>query len=66
MNVSIICMLFFAFLVGVIPTGFAEEENDRFVWTRETLDSDYVVHFQDQVRDIGGVLVSVIGTVKVE
>ena len=62
MNVSIICMLFFAFLIGVIPTSFAEEENDMFVWTRATLDSDYFVHFQAQVRDIDGSLVSVIET----
>ena len=66
MNLSIICMLFFAFLVGVIPTSFAEEENDMFVWTRATLDSDYFVHFQAQVRDIDGSLVSVIETVNVE
>ena len=66
MNVSIICMLFFAFLIGVIPTSFAEEENDMFVWNRATLDSDYFVHFQAQVRDIDGSLVSVIETVNTE
>jgi len=66
MNVSIICTLFFAFLVGVIPTSFAEEENDMFVWTRATLDSDYFVHFQAQVRDIDGSLVSVIETANIE
>ena len=62
MNVSIICMLFFAFLIGVIPTSFAEEENDVFIWKKATLDSDYFVHFQAQVRDIDGSLVSVIET----
>nr|AIF23435.1 hypothetical protein [uncultured marine thaumarchaeote SAT1000_15_H02] len=62
MNVSIICMLFFAFLIGVIPTSFAEEENDMSLWNRATLDSDYFVHFQAQVRDIDGSLVSVIET----
>ena len=66
MNVSIICMLFFVFLIGVIPTSFAEEENDMFVWNRATLDSDYFVHFQAQVRDIDGSLVSVIETVNTE
>ena len=62
MNVSIICMLFFAFLVSVIPTSFAEEENDMFQWNRSTWDSDYFIHFQAQVRDIDGSLVSVIET----
>ena len=66
MNVNIIYMLFFTFLIGVIPTSFAEEENDMFVWNRATLDSDYFVHFQAQVRDIDGLLVSVIETVNVE
>ena len=66
MNVSVICTLFFVFLIGVIPTSFAEEENDMFVWNRATLDSDYFVHFQAQVRDIDGLLVSVIETVNVE
>ena len=62
MNVSIICILFFAFLVGVIPTSFAAEENDMFLWNRATWDSDYFIHFQAQVRDIDGSLVSVIET----
>ena len=66
MNVSIICMLFFTFLIGVIPTSFAEEENDMFLWNRATLDSDYFVHFQAQVRDIDGSLVSVIETFHAE
>ena len=55
-------MLFFAFLVGVIPTSFAAEENDMFLWNRATWDSDYFIHFQAQVRDIDGSLVSVIET----
>ena len=59
MNVSIICMLFFAFLVSVIPTSFAEEEN---VWIWASANSDYFIHFQAQVRDIDGSLVSVIET----
>jgi len=62
MNVNIIYMLFFTFLIGVIPTSFAEEENDVFIWKKATLDSDYFVHFQAQVRDINGSLVSVIET----
>ena len=62
MNVNIIYMLFFAFLIGVIPTSFAEEENDVFIWKKATLDSDYFVHFQAQVRDINGSLVGVIET----
>ena len=62
MKLSIICMLFFAFLVGVIPTSFAAEENDMFLWNRATWDSDYFIHFQAQVRDIDGSLVSVIET----
>jgi hypothetical protein len=55
-------MLFFAFLVGVIPTSFAAEENDMFLWNRAAWDSDYFIHFQAQVRDIDGSLVSVIET----
>ena len=62
MNVNIIYMLFFAFLVSVIPTSFAEEENDMFQWNRSTWDSDYFIHFQAQVRDIDGSLVTVIET----
>ena len=59
MNVNIIYMLFFAFLVSVIPTSFAEEEN---VWIWASANSDYFIHFQAQVRDIDGSLVSVIET----
>ena len=62
MNVSIICILFFAFLVGIIPTSFAEEEHDMFLWNKATWDSDYFIHFQVQVRDTDGSLVSVIET----
>ena len=63
MNVSIIYMLFFAFLVSVIPTSFAEEEN---VWIWASANSDYFIHFQAQVRDIDGSLVSVIETFHAE
>ena len=59
MNVNIIYLLFFAFLVSVIPTSFAEEEN---VWIWASANSDYFIHFQAQVRDIDGSLVSVIET----
>jgi len=59
MNVNIIYMLFFAFLVSVIPTSFAEEEN---VWIWASANSDYFIHFQAQVRDIDGSLVTVIET----
>ncbi len=53
MNVSIIYMLFFAFLVSVIPTSFAEEENEIYNWQRSSMeDSDYFIHFQVQVRSI--------------
>ena len=63
MNMSVICVLFFAFLVSVIPTSFAEEENEIFNWQRSSMeDSDYFIHFQAQVRDIDGSLVSVIET----
>ena len=63
MNMSIICVLFFAFLVSVIPTSFAEEENEIYNWQRSSMeDSDYFIHFQAQVRDIDGSLVSVIET----
>ena len=55
-------MLFFAFLVSVIPTSFAEEENETFFWKWASMDSDYFIHFQAQVRDIDGSLVSVIET----
>ena len=59
MNVSIIYMLFFAFLVSIIPTSFAEEEN---VWKQASVNSDYFIHFQAQVRDVDGALVSVVET----
>ena len=62
MNVSIIYMLFFAFLVSVIPTSFAEEENDTSFWKWASMDSDYFIHFQAQVRDVDGSLVSVVET----
>ena len=59
MNVSIIYMLFFAFLASVIPTSFAEEEN---VWKQASVNSDYFIHFQAQVRDIDGSFVSMVET----
>ncbi len=63
MNMSIICVLFFAFLVSVIPTSFAEEENEIFNWQRSSMeDSDYFIHFQAQVRDIDGSFVSMVET----
>jgi len=55
-------MLFFAFLVSVIPTSFAEEEKEIFLWKAASANSDYIIHFQAQVRDIDGSLVSVIET----
>ena len=63
MNVSIIYMLFFTFLASVIPTSFAEEEN---VWKQASVNSDYFIHFQAQVRDIDGSLVSVVETFNAE
>ena len=62
MNVSITYMLFFAFLVSIIPTSFAEEENETFLWIAAGANSDYFIHFQAQVRDIDGSLVTVIET----
>ena len=62
MNVSIIYMLFFAFLVSIIPTSFAEEENETFLWIAAGANSDYFIHFQAQVRDIDGSFVSMVET----
>ena len=62
MNVSITYMLFFAFLVSIIPTSFAEEENETFLWIAAGANSDYFIHFQAQVRDADGSLVSVVET----
>ena len=65
-NVTIVFILFFAFLVGIIPISFAEEEDpsDRLAvgWEKATLDSKYFIHFQAQTRNADGSLVSVIET----
>jgi len=64
---TIVFMLFFAFLVGIIPISFAEEEDpsDRLAggWEKATLGSKYFIHFQAQTRNADGSLVSVIETV---
>ena len=56
-------MLFFAFLVGIIPIGFAEEDSKKISWEKATLDSKYFIHFQAQTRNADGSLVSVIETI---
>jgi len=56
-------MLFFAFLVGIIPISFAEEDSKKISWEKATLESKYFVHFQAQTRNADGSLVSVIETV---
>ena len=56
-------MLFFTFLVSIIPISFAEEENDGLLWKKTALlESEYFIHFQAQVRNIDGSLASVIET----
>ena len=55
-------MLFFAFLVGIIPISFAEEDSKKISWEKATLDSKYFIHFQAQTRNADGSLVSVIET----
>ena len=55
-------MLFFAFLVGIIPISFAEEDSKKISWEKATLESKYFVHFQAQTRNADGSLVSVIET----
>ena len=55
-------MLFFAFLVGITPISFAEEDSKKISWEKATLDSKYFVHFQAQTRNADGSLVSVIET----
>ena len=52
-------MLFFAFLVGIIPISFAEEDSKKIQWEKATLDSKYFIHFQAQTRNADGSLVSV-------
>ena len=53
---------FFGFLVGIIPAVVAEEEGERFSWEKATWESKYFIHFQAQVRNADGSLVSVIET----
>ena len=52
-------MLFFAFLVGIIPISFAEEDSKEISWEKATLESKYFIHFQAQTRNADGSLVSV-------
>jgi hypothetical protein len=61
-NVRIVYMLFFAFLVGIIPISFAEEDSKKISWEKATLESKYFIHFQAQTRNADGSLVSVIET----
>ena len=56
-------MLFFAFLVGITPISFAEEDSKKISWEKTTLDSKYFLHFQAQTRNADGSLVSVIETI---
>ena len=56
-------MLFFAFLVGITPISFAEEDSKKISWEKATLDSKYFIHFQAQTRNADGSLVSVIETI---
>jgi len=65
-NVRIVSMLFFAFLVGIIPISFAEEDSKEISWEKATLDSKYFIHFQAQTRNADGSLVSVIETINGE
>ena len=55
-------MLFFAFLVGIIPISFAEEDSKKISWEKATLESKYFIHFQAQTRNADGSLVSVVET----
>ena len=56
-------MLFFIFLVGIIPISFAEEDSKKISWEKATLESKYFVHFQAQTRNADGSLVSVTETI---
>jgi len=56
-------MLFFVFLVGIIPISFAEEDSKKISWEKTTLESKYFVHFQAQTRNADGSLVNVIETI---
>jgi tetrahydromethanopterin S-methyltransferase subunit D len=62
-NVGIVSILFFVFLVGIIPISFAEEDSKKISWEKATLDSKYFIHFQAQTRNADGSLVSVVETV---
>ena len=59
-------MLFFAFLVGIIPISFAEEGSKKLSWEEATLESKYFIHFQAQTRNADGSLVSVVETLLTE
>ena len=59
-------MLFFAFLVGITPISFAEEDSKKISWEKATLESKYFIHFQAQTRNADGSLVSVIETLLTE
>ena len=59
-------MLFFAFLVGITPISFAEEDSKKISWEQATLESKYFIHFQAQTRNADGSLVSVTETVITE
>ena len=59
-------MLFFVFLVGIIPISFAEEDSKKISWEKATLESKYFIHFQAQTRNADGSLVSVTETVITE
>ena len=59
-------MLFFAFLVGIIPISFAEEDSKKISWEKATLESKYFIHFQAQTRNADGSLVSVTETLITE
>ena len=59
-------MLFFAFLVGIIPISFAEEDSKKLSWEEATLESKYFIHFQAQTRNADGSLVSVVETFHTE
>ena len=59
-------MLFFAFLVCIIPISFAEEDSKKISWEKTTLESKYFIHFQAQTRNADGSLVSVTETLLTE
>ena len=68
-NMRIVSMLFFAFLVGIIPISFAEEDGKKMYtvgWEKATLESKYFIHFQAQTRNADGSLVSVVETLLTE